>query len=195
MSVGGKGSGRKPTKKPLEDKIADSVARASEAAKGLPSKEEKKAAAEKVKKAETKKKTRHPKPQEFKDNPFAQALNAFADKAVGMPGSGAAAQSYLGESWMAVVEFYLPAIDHPLAIALACTAQFGVIVAMSKQAQKASEKPKGPGSPHGTNKPDQPFVMDAQCIHCGAVFPDLPQAKEHVLKEHPEATEPTEPSQ
>lgn len=138
-------------------------------------------------KSEGKPRKRYPKPDEFKDHPLAIALNEFADKAAGLSGTGTAAQCQLGEAWMAVADHYMgDVVGHPAAVAVVATGQFGALVwALKVQAKTGA---KGPGSPAGGNpEPTLATSMDAPCVHCTQVFPDVPMLLAHVAADHKEA--------
>lgn len=181
--MGGNGSGRKPRKRPVEELIEDNVAAARKEAAKLPKRDyaaeyarRKKGGDDKPEKAEkadapTRKarKSRYPKPEEFKDNPLAQAFNAFADaKAHVKPGTAAACQ--LGESYMAVLDYYTGGVvDHPLAVCLVSTGSFAAVAYAANMGRKVADGTrKGPESPAG--QAIGPTAMDALC-ECGALFP------------------------
>lgn len=160
--------------------IVEATGAATAIAQALPTAKEKEAArkrAERLKVKEEGPRKKYPKPADFKDHPLAKALNGFADKAAGVPGSNAAASSMLGESWMAVVDYYFVGPDHPMIIASIATAQFAAVAWHVKSQSKAGAAPaKGPGSPAG--------VQDPRCFQCGNAFPSQEAVAMHVLEAH-----------
>lgn len=146
---------------------------------------ERKRQARAAERIEGKPRKRYPKADEFKGHPLAIALNEFADKAAGLSGTGSAAECQLGEAWMAVADHYMgDVVGHPLALATVATGQFAAL-AWALNVQKKNGA-KGPGSPSGTNAPQQEVAtpMDAPCVHCAKVFPDVPLLLAHVAEDH-----------
>lgn len=196
--MGGPGSGRKPKKASPEELIEEATARASEAAALAPKKRDYKRERELAKARKTapdkpdaqerkKRKSKYPKAEEFRDNPLALALNAFADAKGGVP-PGTAARCQLGESWLAVLDYYVGgAVDHPIAVAVVSTGSFAAVCYAVGQHRKQGNARPGPASPAGPAKPGV-HELDAQCVHCGEVFPSIELVAEHVASKHSEAS-------
>lgn len=187
--MGGKGSGRIPDavnpKKRLQvardptAPLIEATGVATAVAQAMPTAKERDAARKREERAKAKTdgssaRKKYPKPEEFRDHPLAKALNEFADKAAGVPGSGAAASSLLGEAWMSVIDYYFVGPDHPMIIATIATAQFGAVAwSVKSQQKRKTTPPNAAGS-----------VQDAICWQCAKTFPSQDLVQAHVLEAH-----------
>lgn len=177
-------------KKLVEDVVADATgtatavaAEVAEERRAKDAERKRKARAAEREQARAAPRKRYPDPAQFNDHPMAVALNTFADKVAGIQGTNAAQSCGLGQAWMAVADHYMGDVaSHPLSVAVIATGQFGAL-AWALRAQQGGAK--GPGSPAGGNPAPTPATsMDAPCLHCDKVFPDVPLLLAHVADEH-----------